>query len=38
MKVVIDTNVLVSAVLKGRKPRQVIQAIADRRKNLLSAE
>jgi predicted nucleic acid-binding protein len=28
MKVVIDTNVLVSAVLKGRKPRQVIQAIA----------
>ena len=29
MKVVIDTNVLVSAVLKGRKPRQVIQAIAD---------
>jgi uncharacterized protein len=29
MKVIIDTNVLISAVLKGRKPRQVMQAIAD---------
>jgi putative PIN family toxin of toxin-antitoxin system len=29
MKVVIDTNVLVSAVLKGRVPRAVIQFIVD---------
>ncbi|MCC5608775.1 putative toxin-antitoxin system toxin component, PIN family [Nostoc sp. CHAB 5834] len=29
MKVVIDTNVLVSAVLKGRVPREVIQFIFD---------
>ncbi len=29
MKVVIDTNVLVSAVLKGRVPRYVIQFIFD---------
>ncbi len=29
MKVVIDTNVLVSAVLKGRVPREVIQVIFD---------
>lgn len=29
MKVVIDTNVLVSAVLKGRVPRIVIQFIFD---------
>ena len=29
MKVVIDTNVLVSAVLKGRVPRNVIQFIFD---------
>ncbi|MBG1267039.1 putative toxin-antitoxin system toxin component, PIN family [Nostoc sp. WHI] len=29
MKVVIDTNVLVSAVLKGRVPRDVIQFIFD---------
>ncbi len=29
MKVVIDTNVLVSAVLKGRVPRAVIQFIID---------
>jgi putative PIN family toxin of toxin-antitoxin system len=29
MKVVIDTNVLVSAVLKGRVPRNFIQFIFD---------
>jgi uncharacterized protein len=29
MKVVIDTNILVSAVLKGRVPRNVIQFIFD---------
>ncbi|CAD5955298.1 putative nucleic acid-binding protein, contains PIN domain [Planktothrix tepida] len=29
MKVIIDTNVLVSAVLKGRNPRIVIQFVAD---------
>ncbi|MEA5605152.1 putative toxin-antitoxin system toxin component, PIN family [Nostoc sp. UHCC 0252] len=29
MKVIIDTNVLVSAVLKGRVPRDVIQFIFD---------
>lgn len=29
MKVIIDTNVLVSAVLKGRVPRNVIQFIFD---------
>ncbi|MGJ5631963.1 putative toxin-antitoxin system toxin component, PIN family [Nostoc sp. CALU 1950] len=29
MKVVIDTNVLVSAVLKGRVPRDIIQFIFD---------
>jgi len=30
MKVIVDTNVLISAVLKGRKPRDVIQLISDR--------
>ena len=29
MRVVVDTNVLVSAVLKGKKPREVIQFIID---------
>lgn len=29
MRVVVDTNVLVSAVLKGRKPREIIQFIVD---------
>lgn len=29
MKVVIDTNILVSAVLRGREPRAVIQFIVD---------
>lgn len=29
MRVVVDTNVLVSAVLKGRKPREVIQFVVD---------
>ena len=29
MKVIIDTNVLVSAVLKGREPRDVIQFVVD---------
>ncbi|PSF33916.1 putative toxin-antitoxin system toxin component, PIN family [Aphanothece hegewaldii CCALA 016] len=29
MRVVVDTNVLISAVLKGRKPREVIQFISD---------
>jgi putative PIN family toxin of toxin-antitoxin system len=29
MKIIIDTNVLVSAVLKGREPRAVIQFIVD---------
>ena len=29
MKVIIDTNVLVSAVLKGREPREVIQFVVD---------
>lgn len=29
MKVIIDTNVLVSAVLRGREPRAVIQFIID---------
>ena len=28
-KVIIDTNVLVSAVLKGREPRDVIQFVVD---------
>jgi uncharacterized protein len=30
MKVIVDTNILVSAVLKGRKPREIIQFISDR--------
>jgi putative PIN family toxin of toxin-antitoxin system len=29
MKVIIDTNVLISAVLKGREPREVIQFVVD---------
>ncbi|MFQ4146643.1 putative toxin-antitoxin system toxin component, PIN family [Chlorogloeopsis sp. ULAP02] len=29
MKIIIDTNVLVSAVLKGREPRVVIQFVVD---------
>lgn len=29
MRVVIDTNVLVSAVLKGRQPREIIQFVID---------
>lgn len=29
MKIIVDTNVLVSAVLKGREPRTVIQFIID---------
>jgi uncharacterized protein len=29
MKVIIDTNILVSAVLKGREPRAAIQFIVD---------
>jgi predicted nucleic acid-binding protein len=29
MRVVIDTNVLVSAILRGRNPRAVIQFIID---------
>lgn len=29
MKVIVDTNVLVSAVLKGRTPKEVIQFIVD---------
>ena len=29
MKIIIDTNVLVSAVLKGREPRAVVQFIID---------
>ncbi len=29
MKVVIDTNILVSAVLRGREPRVVIQFIVE---------
>lgn len=29
MRVIIDTNILVSAVLKGRKPRNIIQLISD---------
>jgi len=29
MKVIIDTNVLVSAVLKGRNPRIVVQLVID---------
>ncbi len=29
MKIVIDTNILVSAVLRGREPRAVIQFIVD---------
>jgi putative PIN family toxin of toxin-antitoxin system len=30
MKVIVDTNILVSAVLKGRKAREIIQFISDR--------
>ena len=29
MKIIIDTNVIISAILKGRTPRQVIQFIID---------
>ena len=29
MKIIIDTNVIISAILKGRSPRQVIQFIID---------
>jgi uncharacterized protein len=29
MKVIIDTNILVSAVLKGSEPREVIQFVVD---------
>ncbi|GCA81323.1 putative toxin-antitoxin system toxin component, PIN family [Microcystis aeruginosa] len=29
MKVIVDTNILVSAVLKGRKPREIVQFISD---------
>ncbi len=29
MRVVVDTNVLVSAILRGRTPREVIQFIID---------
>lgn len=29
MRVVVDTNVLISAVLKGQKPKEVIQFISD---------
>ncbi|MEC4815107.1 MAG: putative toxin-antitoxin system toxin component, PIN family [Scytonema sp. PMC 1069.18] len=29
MKIIVDTNVLVSAVLKGREPRAVVQFIID---------
>jgi uncharacterized protein len=28
MKVIIDTNVLISAVLKGRKPREIIEFVS----------
>ncbi|NER07567.1 MAG: PIN domain-containing protein [Okeania sp. SIO3C4] len=30
MRIIVDTNVLISAVLKGRKPRGIIQLISDR--------
>ncbi len=30
MKIIVDTNVLISAVLKGRRPREIIQLISDR--------
>jgi predicted nucleic acid-binding protein len=30
MRVIVDTNILISAVLKGRKPREIIQFISDR--------
>jgi len=29
MKVIVDTNILVSAVLKGRRPREIVQFISD---------
>jgi len=29
MKIIVDTNVLVSAVLNGREPRSVVQFIID---------
>ncbi|NES02828.1 MAG: putative toxin-antitoxin system toxin component, PIN family [Okeania sp. SIO2F4] len=29
MRIIVDTNVLISAVLKGRKPRAIIQLISD---------
>ncbi|MGD1699798.1 putative toxin-antitoxin system toxin component, PIN family [Dapis sp. BLCC M229] len=30
MRIIVDTNVLISAVLKGKKPRAIIQLISDR--------
>ncbi|MEG4442513.1 putative toxin-antitoxin system toxin component, PIN family [Microcoleus sp. AT9_B5] len=30
MKIVVDTNILVSAILRGRMPKRVIQSIIDR--------
>ncbi|NEQ35776.1 MAG: putative toxin-antitoxin system toxin component, PIN family [Okeania sp. SIO3I5] len=30
MRIILDTNVLISAVLKGRKSREIIQLISDR--------
>lgn len=30
MRVIIDTNILISAVLKGKKPREAIQFISER--------
>jgi predicted nucleic acid-binding protein len=29
MRVIIDTNVLISAVLKGRKPREIIEFVSE---------
>ena len=29
MKVIIDTNILISAVLRGRNPRKVVQLVID---------
>ena len=30
MKIVVDTNILVSAILRGRMPKKAIQSIIDR--------
>ncbi|MEG3838981.1 hypothetical protein [Microcoleus sp. herbarium14] len=30
MKIVVDTNILVSAILRGRMPKRAIQSIIDR--------